>query len=177
MIKCIFSVEVTKVNLRYTTAQDLETVMKIYAYARIQMKKNGNPNQWGNSRPSVEAIKAEINRHHSFLITEEDEIYGVFAFTIGKDPTYAIIENGTWLNDEPYGVIHRIASNGRRNGIMDFVLHYCESQIDNIRIDTHKDNTIMQHILESHHYIQCGTIYADDGTPRIAYQKTAGQRP
>jgi hypothetical protein len=32
---------------------------------------------------------------------------------IGKDPTYAVIENGNWLNDEPYGVIHRIASNGR----------------------------------------------------------------
>jgi hypothetical protein len=54
---------------------------------------------------------------------------------------------------------------------MDFALHYCESQIGNIRIDTHKDNVIMQHILESHYYTKCGTIYADDGMPRIAYQK------
>jgi hypothetical protein len=170
-IKCIFRVEVTKVNIRYTTTQDLEKVMTIYAYARIQMKKNGNPNQWGDFRPSVQTIKTDINRHNSFLITEDDEICGVFTFMIGKDPTYAIIENGNWLNDEPYGVIHRIASNGRCNGIMDFVLNYCESH--NIRIDTHKDNTIMQHILESHHYTKCGTIYVDDGTPRIAYQKAA----
>jgi hypothetical protein len=162
------------VNIRYTTTQDLEKVMTIYDYARIQMKKNGNPNQWGNSRPSVQTIKADINRNNSFLITENDEICGVFAFKIGKDSTYAIIENGDWLNDEPYGVIHRIASNGKCHGIMNFVLNYCESQIGNIRIDTHKDNTIMQHILESHHYIKCGTIYADDGTPRIAYQKVTG---
>jgi hypothetical protein len=165
---------VTKVKIRYTTTQDLEKVMAIYAYARSQMKKNGNPNQWGDSRPCVETIKADIHRHQSFLITEEDEICGVFTFVIGKDPTYAIIEDGNWLNDQPYGVIHRIASSGRRRGMMDFALHSCESQIDNIRIDTHKDNTIMQHILENHHYIKCGTIYADDGTPRIAYQKAAG---
>jgi hypothetical protein len=145
--------------------------MAIYAYARLQMKKNGNPNQWGDFRPSDETIKTDINRHTSFLVTQDDEICGVFTFIIGDDPTYAIIEDGNWLNDKPYGVIHRVASNGRHNGIMDFVLNYCESQIDNIRIDTHKDNTIMQHILESHHYTKCGTIYADDGTPRIAYQK------
>jgi hypothetical protein len=159
------------VNIRYTTTQDLEKVMSIYAYARIQMKKNGNPNQWGDFHPSVELIKTDINRHNSFVITEDDEICGVFAFIIGNDPTYAIIENGKWLNDEPYGVIHRVASSGRYTGVMDFVLNYCESH--NIRIDTHKDNTIMQHILESHHYTKCGTIYVDDGTPRIAYQKAA----
>jgi hypothetical protein len=159
------------VNIRYTTSQDLEKVMAIYAYARIQMKKNGNPNQWGDSRPSAQTIKTDIDRHNSFLVTEGDEICGVFTFMIGRDSTYAVIENGDWLNDEPYGVIHRIASNGRCHGIMNFVLNYCESQIGNIRIDTHKDNTIMQHILESHHYTKCGIIYVDDGSPRIAYQK------
>jgi ABC-type sugar transport system substrate-binding protein len=71
--------------------------MSIYAYARIQMKQNGNPNQWGDSRPTVETIRTDIDRH--------------------------------------------------------------------------KDNAIMQHILESHHFTICGTIYADDGSPRIAYQK------
>jgi hypothetical protein len=158
-------------NIRYTTAQDLEKVMNIYAYARAQMKKNGNPNQWGDSRPSVETVKADINRRNSFLVTEADEICGVFAFIIGKDPTYAVIEDGHWLNDAPYGVIHRVASSGRCSGIMDFVLNYCEALTSNIRIDTHRDNIIMQHILESHHYTKCGTIYTDDGTPRIAYQK------
>jgi hypothetical protein len=159
------------VNIRYTTTQDLEKVMAIYAYARTQMKKNGNPNQWGDSRPSAWTIKTDISRHHSLLITEDDEICGVFTFMIGRDSTYAVIENGNWLNDEPYGVIHRIASNGRCSGIMDFALNYCESQIDNIRIDTHQDNKIMQHILEKHQYVKCGIIYADDATPRIAYQK------
>jgi hypothetical protein len=161
----------TKMTIRHTTLQDLEKVMTLYAYARLQMKKNGNPHQWGDYRPSVETVKADISNHHSFLITQGNEICGVFAFMIGKDATYAHIENGNWLNDAPYGVIHRIASGGKCKGIMDFVLSYCEAQIDNIRIDTHQDNTIMQHILKEHHYTPCGTIYTDDKTPRIAYQK------
>jgi hypothetical protein len=135
------------------------------------MKKNGNPTQWGDSRPTVESIKADIEKRNSFLVIEDNEICGVFAFIIGDDPTYAIIENGNWLNDKPYGVIHRVASNGKCHGIMDFILNHCEAQIGNIRIDTHKDNVIMQHILEIHHYTKCGIIYTDDGTQRIAYQK------
>jgi hypothetical protein len=159
-------------KIRYTTKEDLPAAMEIYAYAREQMKRNGNPNQWGDSRPTVETIAKDIQRNVSFLIFDEDEICGIFTFITGEDPTYAVIEDGQWLNDEPYGVIHRIASNGRRKGIMDAALAYCESRIGNIRIDTHRDNRIMQHLLEKHAYVRCGTIYVDDGTPRIAYQKT-----
>lgn len=39
---------------------------------------------------------------------------GTFCFIVGEDPTYAVIDNGKWLNDAPYGVIHRMASNGKR---------------------------------------------------------------
>jgi ribosomal protein S18 acetylase RimI-like enzyme len=157
-------------RIRNTTQEDLPAAMEIYAYARMQMKRNGNPNQWGDSRPTLETIEKDIRNNTSFLIFDE-RICGIFSFIIGEDPTYAVIEDGTWLNDKPYGVIHRLASNGRRKGIMDEVLAYCESQIDNIRIDTHRDNKIMQHLLERHGYTRCGTIYVEDGTPRIAYQK------
>jgi hypothetical protein len=145
--------------------------MEIYAYARRFMKENGNPSQWSDSRPSALTVASDIENHNCFVITQGKEICGVFAFIIGADPTYNVIENGSWLNDEPYGVIHRIASAGKCPGIMNFALDYCEAQIGNIRIDTHRDNMIMQHILERHDYIKCGTIYADDATPRIAYQK------
>jgi hypothetical protein len=30
-----------------------------------------------------------------------------FCFWQGKDDTYDYIENGKWLNDKPYGVVHR----------------------------------------------------------------------
>ena len=46
------------------------------------------------------------------------------------------------------------------------------NKCDNLRIDTHKDNKIMINLIEKAGFERCGTIYVDDGTPRIAYQKT-----
>ena len=38
---------------------------------------------------------------------------------MGDDPTYQQIYEGTWLNNEPYGVIHRLATNGKQKGVSD----------------------------------------------------------
>lgn len=159
-------------NVRKSTIDDLDILLAIYKYAREQMKLNGNPTQWGNTEPSIETIKNDITNGNSYIIEKNGEVCGTFAFIIGNDPTYAVIKDGAWLNNEKYGVIHRVASNGREKGIINFILSYCESKIDNIRIDTHHDNKIMQHLLEKNGYKKCGTIFVKDNTSRIAYQKT-----
>ena len=41
----------------------------------------------------------------------------------------------------------------------------------NIRIDTHKDNKIMQGLLARHGFSYCGIIYLKNGSPRLAYQR------
>ncbi len=47
---------------------------------------------------------------------KKPETSGVsFAFILGEDPTYQQID-GAWLNDQPYGTIHRIAGNGKIKG-------------------------------------------------------------
>ena len=38
-------------------------------------------------------------------------------------------------------------------------------------VDTHADNKVMQHLLESEGFTRCGIIHVEDGTPRIAYQR------
>lgn len=158
-------------NIRKSTIGDLDILLSIYKYAREQMKLNGNPTQWGNNKPSIETIINDITNGNSYIIEKDHQICGTFVFIIGNEPTYENIENGKWLNDDKYGVIHRVASNGKAKGIIDICLSYCENIIDNIRIDTHKNNTIMQNLLEKAGYQKCGTIFVEDGTPRIAYQK------
>lgn len=158
-------------TIRPANDNDLQSINDIYCHAREQMILSGNPNQWGNDKPSPETIKADIAQRQSYVIINSSNIYGVFAFIIGSDPTYQIIENGSWLNDEPYGTIHRVASNGQMKGILAEVLTFCEHKINNIRIDTHEDNQIMQHLLQKYGYTKCGHIYVEDGTQRIAYQK------
>ncbi len=95
----------------------------------------------------------------------------VFTFIIGEDPTYKEIENGAWLNDKPYGTIHRIASSGRQGGMLKASVRYCAQMIDNIRIDTHADNGPMQNALHRLNFTFCGIIYVADGSPRLAFQK------
>ncbi len=158
-------------NIRKSTNEDLDALLGIYEYAREQMRLNGNPTQWGNNNPPIETIKRDIESGNSYVVEKDGEICGTFALILGKEPTYAVIKDGSWLNDEEYGVIHRVASNGKEKGIVFTCLAYCESKIDNVRIDTHEDNKIMQHLLEKAGYQRCGTIFVEDGTPRIAYQK------
>jgi hypothetical protein len=150
---------------------DFERIWEIYSYAREFMKKSGNPSQWGDNRPSRATVEKDIENGVSYVIENGGEICGVFAFIIGEEPTYRHIENGCWLNDEAYGTIHRLASDGEVKGVFSVCLNFCENLIDNIKADTHTDNLIMQHLLEKFGYVKCGTIYVDDGSARIAYQK------
>lgn len=160
--------------IRPTELTDLPLVMGIYEYARNFMRANGNATQWVNGYPSEELIRQEIKDSHSFVcIGGQGEIIGTFCFILGDDPTYRQIFEGEWLNDEPYGVIHRMATNGKQKGVADACLDWCMEQSDNIRVDTHKDNLVMQHILEKRGFRRCGIIFVRDGTERIAYQRLA----
>lgn len=159
-------------TIRKTIHEDMEHILAIYAYAREQMRLSGNPNQWGDYYPSAEIVQRDIENGSSYVVTDEkNEICAVFVFVIGEDPTYQKIENGHWLNDDAYGTLHRLAGSGKQKGILRLCLAYCESKMPNVRVDTHEDNRIMQHLLESCGYQRCGTIYVADGSPRIAYQK------
>ena len=102
----------------------------------------------------------------------EDVVQGVFALMDGPDVTYAYIEDGAWLNDEPYVVIHRIASAEDAHGIMKCATDFCKSIAANVRIDTHHNNTIMQRQIEKNGFTKCGVIYVEDGSARIAYHWT-----
>lgn len=149
---------------------DLDGIMRIYDAARQTMRENGNHAQWVNGYPSRDLIAGDIERGESFVAEGEDGTpHAVFLFAIGNDPTYRVIENGTWLNDEPYGVIHRIASDGRLRGILQAAVTYALDRVSNVRIDTHEDNSIMRHSLAKIGFAECGIIYCQDGTPRIAF--------
>lgn len=158
--------------IRKTKKDDLEKVMKIYEDARDFMKENGNPNQWGNTYPEKELIMKDISEGKSYVCVDDGEIVGVFYFNIGTDPTYLKIYQGNWLNDRPYGVIHRIASARRNRGVAAFCLEWCFKRCPNIRIDTHRDNIIMQNFLKKHGFERCGIIKIEDGSERLAYQKS-----
>lgn len=158
-------------NIRNADLSDLKEIMDIYEYARKFMKQTGNRNQWANKFPPESLIKEDIEKKQLYIIEKSGFICGVFAFIIGNDPTYSIIKNGEWLSYEKYGTVHRVASNGKSKGIFNEIITFCESKINHLRIDTHKDNKIMQHLIEKNGFYKCGIIYVTDGTPRFVYEK------
>jgi hypothetical protein len=152
--------------------EDFDAVMDIYPDARLVMQKTGNENQWINGYPSGELIMNDIVNGNSYVCLDtNNEIAGTFCFVRGDDVTYSRIYDGQWLNDEPYGVIHRLAGKKNSRGIAASCLQWCFGRCCNIRVDTHRDNVIMQHILEKTGFVRCGIIYVANGTERIAFQK------
>jgi len=157
--------------IRKETIDDLPRVREVYASARAFMKATGNPHQWGDHSPAEELILKDISEGKGYVLTEENgRIYGVFHYAVEDDPTYHRID-GAWINDHPYGVIHRIASDGTHHGVLEEVLEFAEQSAPDIRIDTHHDNQVMQHLLAKNGFTRCGIIWLLNGEPRIAYQR------
>lgn len=158
-------------TVRQATLADLECVLRIYSQARAFMREQGNASQWAGGYPDESLLREDIRQHRLYLCVDDREILGVFCYFYGDDPTYAYIENGAWLNDRPYGVIHRIAVAVHGKGVAKFCFDYAFSRCRNLKIDTHADNFPMQKLLVKNGFAKCGTIYLENGDPRIAYQK------
>ena len=157
-------------KIRIARESDLSEILQIYAYARSFMAANGNPNQWGKTNPPRETLEADIAEEKLYVALKKDTICGVFFFDLGEDPTYRKIYDGTWLSDAPYGTIHRVASWGS-GGVFAACVEFCLQKCSHLRIDTHADNHIMQHVIEKAGFQRRGIIYIADGTPRIAYER------
>lgn len=158
--------------IRKTTMDDLDKVCRIYKGAQEFMRSGGNPEQWGNVHPPRELIVSDVHAGKSYVCVDEQsgEIVAVFYFAIEVDKTYAKID-GQWLDDEPYGVIHRIARSRTGKGAGSFCLEWCYEQHNNIRIDTHKSNEQMINLLKRLEYSYCGIIWIENGDERLAFQK------
>lgn len=159
-------------EIRKSTLNDLNTILKLYENARAFMAANGNPTQWGTSDPKPEIVENDIAAGHSYVCEDNNRIIAVFFYDMCEEPDYKKIYEGQWLSDAPYGVVHRITSDGTVKGTASFCLKWAFDQCKNLRIDTHRNNHIMQHLLEKNSFQYCGIIYIADGTERIAFQKT-----
>lgn len=165
-------------EIRKSTQQDFERIMQIYEYARGFMASHGNPNQWGPTNwPPEELIRRDIAQGNSYICLNGQEIVGTFFFEFGRDidPTYRRIEDGAWLSDAPYGVVHRLAGDGSVKGIGACCLNWAYEQCGHLRVDTHGDNVVLQNLLQKLGFTRCGIIYVEeDNYPRLAYEMVEG---
>lgn len=153
--------------------EDLSEIVEIYAHARREMIRQGNPGQWGDSYPSSALTREDWETGRLYVVRDEDGVCAVFVFSIGEEPTYRHIEAGDWLSDAPYGTLHRVASAGRRRGVFPLMVEFCAQRIGHLRIDTHADNARMRRLIVRAGFRECGIIRVRGGAPRIAYERLA----
>ena len=158
--------------IRKSNKEDLPVILNLRDQAREIMRSYGNVNQWPDGYPRDDKFRKDIELGGSHvMLNASGEIVGTFALLPSPEVTYNVIYDGQWLDNEPYHVIHRIASTPDSHGVLDAVLDYCQAVAPNIRIDTHEANVIMQKGLKRHGYHYCGIIHLLDGNERMAYQK------
>ena len=163
-------------TIRKSTTADIDSIMLLAKAARQIMKDNGNPTQWTDNHPSRKTIEDDVQHTDSYVICKaEGEIVGTFVFREGPDPSYAQIYEGKWIDDiHPYHVIHRVMSTPDAHGIFAAIMDYCNKHADNLRIDTHRYNSIMQHLIKKYGFHYCGIVHIidlDTDFERLAYQK------
>lgn len=171
--------------IRKATYEDVPALMEVFRRAREIMRASGNMHQWNDSYPSEEIVRKDIEDGVCYVLCTDGCISGgtdtaggilaTMAFIPGPDPTYARIYDGQWLDDSPYHVIHRIAVREPGHNAAAELLEWAFTRTPCIRIDTHKDNVIMHHILRKHGFTRCGVIYLANGDPREAYQKNLSE--
>lgn len=167
-------------QVQHATLNNINELIDIYYIAVQHMSDEGNTTQWRNKEEFITDVTNYIKGNNFYILKDENEIFGFFAYIKTKDIIYDEIR-GKWLNDEPYVVIHKIASKYHGKGIAAKILEYVEAEtkkegIYNIKIDTHEKNISMQNFLKKHGFINCGIIsykcnFNDLDTLRFAYQK------
>lgn len=158
-------------EIRKAGEKELDAILQVYEDARAYMCANGNATQWTGGYPQPDLVLNDIRQGYCHVCVENGEILGVFSWIPGPDPTYRVIEDGAWLDDGPYTVIHRVSVSSHRRGIASACFAYAMERCDSLRVDTHADNLPMQRSLEKNGFTRCGIIHVEDGSPRIAYQK------
>ncbi|MGB5823776.1 MAG: GNAT family N-acetyltransferase [Proteocatella sp.] len=165
-------------KFRKSVESDAERILEILGMGRNYLKLQGI-DQWQDEYPNLDTIYADIKEGVGYVGTIDDTVSGYLAIVFDIDVNYNKIYNGAWLSDKPYGVVHRVAIDDNYRGqniaykMMDFAqMLALEKGIEIMKIDTHRDNTVMQKLISKMKYNYCGIIYVSDGTQRLAYEKS-----
>ena len=156
-------------TIRKATDADFSRILEIYAAARAFMCRSGNPTQWPDGYPQPDIVAQDMEKGYLYVMTEGGRIYGCFMLCDGPDVTYQQIFDGQWGYDTPYGVIHRVAGDGTKRGVVAACAAFARQYYRHLRIDTHRDNLPMQRSLRSAGFTHRGTIFLENGDPRLAY--------
>ncbi len=162
--------------MRPAQKSDIKDIMMIIEATQAQFKLEGL-DQWQKGYPNTDTIDRDIQNGNAYVLEEDGAVLAYLYCAVEKDDAYGMIRFGKWLNDDPYAVIHRLVVDPkqRKQGLAVRLMEAVElmlqqSNVSNIRIDTHPNNKAMLSLLEKSQFTYCGQVLVVDGM-RYAFQK------
>jgi GNAT superfamily N-acetyltransferase len=162
--------------IRLATMNDVFHIMKMIDQSRTILASHES-GQWQGKEPSQETIETDI-KQSSYWVLEDNKGVIAGASLLPFDVDYQTMVEGTWLNTEPYRVIHRMVVDAsyHRQGIGMTLLanleHLTRQQgVYNIKVDTHMNNVPMIRLLNKACYVRCGVVILKGNFIREAFQK------
>lgn len=166
----------TQIAFRKATTADLEEAWTLLDTARNLMLTNGRK-QWTKDYPSRELIENDIAGGDAYILTVDGEVAAYAKLAVNGEPEYAHLE-GSWLSEQDYVVIHRLAVSPRHrgHGLSKRLFHEAEKWAalqgaHSIKVDTNYDNVEMLNILPHLGYTYCGQIHYGAKGDRKAFEK------
>ena len=93
-------------TIRKASPADLPRIHGIYAAARQFMRDHGNFIQWDGEDAPEHLLPGDIEAGNLYVLEENGVIHAAFAFIIGADPCYAVIEQEMCIRDRFQRVDH-----------------------------------------------------------------------
>lgn len=161
--------------LRQANFSEVPVIWDILRDAIEQRRVDGSE-QWQDGYPNEQTVQDDITNGYAYVLVENEVIIAYAAIIFGIDPTYINIK-GSWLSNDNYVVVHRVATATafKGKGIAKQLFKLIEDlsvgqQVYSIKVDTNFDNAPMIKIMDKLGYIYCGEILFE-GSPRKAYEK------
>ena len=159
-----------------SSQKELNLILNIISEAQESLKSY-NIDQWQNGYPNREVILEDIAKAQGYSVYLDNELIAYLVISFDGEPDYDVLNNGTWLKDAKYAVIHRLCLSKKYKGqklskeILSLAHEYVLAKgFSYIRIDTHEDNFIMHNLLINCGYHLAGEIVLGrDNTLRNAY--------
>ena len=156
---------------------DIDGIMEIVDDAKAYFRSRGI-HQWQNGYPNPDSIAGDIENGCGYLLRDEKGPAAYASISFGGEPTYAVIEEGSWRSGEPFAVMHRVCvksgykGRGTASLFLEKAARLCrERNIHWLRMDTHRDNLSMQRFLLKNGFQYRGIIHLENGDPRLAYDR------
>lgn len=168
--------KLSKETVRIATKNDIPFIMEGIAQAKMQLRSHQS-GQWQFGEPSEKTIQHDVELQQYWVLIFENVLIGGCALLF-HETAYDQLHKGQWLNNDPYGVIHRfyIHPKYQQKAFGIKLLHAIETKvlslaIHNVRIDTHERNIPMRKMLEKMHYQHVGEAWLFQAGMRFVYHK------